>query len=313
MVFCSFLRKCLPLRLSVSFSRSHKFLYSFLILSTLLVLCYYLNLWCLGSIPFFQALLSKAGLSLGGRALSLVLCKGLGCSGGLALAIGFAARALFASEAPADLLHFLNEDGAAASSSSRGEESIVRAPSPGGPVEIFDVPETPPQGTSVNPPMAGEGPPHQIEILRNVSFESSLQNRVKRLENEETLFLLYKNKGEYWTEIKNSLDQAPSQQEYYRILEFENRDLQIREQKHLLYTIFRQMLSAHPAFVEKAAYNPQKTFIDFFDEKREELDNKLEWSPAQRDKRELSFLYTVRKDLRERGPDSLYFYRFLGR
>ena len=51
----------------------------------------------LGSISIFQEVFWKIGFSLGGRALSLALCK-LGCSGGLSLAIGFAVRALLTDE-----------------------------------------------------------------------------------------------------------------------------------------------------------------------------------------------------------------------
>ena len=143
-----------------------------------LITLYYYMCSHFGFIPDFIYLLERVGLHLGGRALSFLMIK-IGCSGGLALAIGFAARALFASEAPADLLHFLNEDGAAASSSSRGEESIVRAPSPGGPVEIFDVPETPPQGTSVNPPIQVGEEAHQTAISRApMTGESSSAPRV---------------------------------------------------------------------------------------------------------------------------------------
>ena len=72
-----------------------QFFYSCLILFALLNVCYCL---CLSSIYFFQALLSKAGVFLGARALSFFLIK-IGCSGGLALAIGFAVRALLATEA----------------------------------------------------------------------------------------------------------------------------------------------------------------------------------------------------------------------
>jgi hypothetical protein len=45
----------------------------------------------------FWLLFEKLTLSLGGRALSLTLCKGLGCPGSLALAIGFAIKALLTS------------------------------------------------------------------------------------------------------------------------------------------------------------------------------------------------------------------------
>jgi hypothetical protein len=74
-----------------------QFLYSVLILFALINVCYCLCFF-LGYIYFFQALLSKAGVFLGARALSFFLIK-IGCSGGLALAIGFAVRALLAAEA----------------------------------------------------------------------------------------------------------------------------------------------------------------------------------------------------------------------
>lgn len=113
-------------QMNVSFNRLRRFLYSFLFVA-IMVLVMYLICLCMGSINSFFVLLSKAGVSLGGRALSLALCKGLGCSGGLALAIGFAARALFASEAPAALPLFMNEDGSAgavdASTSGASDES----------------------------------------------------------------------------------------------------------------------------------------------------------------------------------------------
>lgn len=58
------------------------FLYSLFIL---LVLFYFLSL-CLDSVYFFHALLSKAGVSMGCRALSVFLMK-MGCPGSLALVI----------------------------------------------------------------------------------------------------------------------------------------------------------------------------------------------------------------------------------
>nr|YP_009382467.1 hypothetical protein AEK19_MT2037 [Utricularia reniformis]ART32196.1 hypothetical protein AEK19_MT2037 [Utricularia reniformis] len=48
-----------------------------------------------------------------------------------------------------------------------------------------------------------------------------------------------------------SLDQAPTQHEYKRLLEFENPEL-----KHECYSLFQQVLSQHPALAENAAYNP---------------------------------------------------------
>lgn len=70
--------------------------YAFLILFALLGVC-------LSSIAFFQALLSKVGVSLGVRALSFVLIK-IGFSGGILLAIRFAVR--FSGDK--DLIHWMD-------------------------------------------------------------------------------------------------------------------------------------------------------------------------------------------------------------
>lgn len=69
-------------------------------------------------------------------------------------------------------------------------------------------------------------------------------------------------------------DPAPSQREYNQILDFENRDLQIRELKHSCYTIYKQLLNEHPALLENAAniYHPGEVFQDFMDEERNEIE-----------------------------------------
>lgn len=131
------------------------------------------------------------------------------------------------------------------------------------------------EGTSVNPTRVAAdeaGPSHQRSFVPNASLESSLRNRIVRLENGESIFLLDKEKGEYWNDIKTALDQAPSQREYNQLLEFENRDLQIRERKHSCYSLFQLVLSENPVLGENAPYNPREAFLDFFDEKRDELD-----------------------------------------
>lgn len=66
------------------------------------------------------------------------------------------------------------------------------------------------------------------------------------------------------------------------------------------------MLDEHPALAERAPYNPGEALIDFFDEKRDELDTHTEWDTAERDRQELKLLDELEKDFRERGPDSLY-------
>lgn len=147
---------------------------------------------------------------------------------------------------------------------------------------------------------------------RYMSLEGSLQQRIHTLEKDNTLFLLDKERGQYWKEIKTALDQARSQKEYDHLLEFENRDLHIRELKHSCYRLYPLILSEHPALAERAYYQPQETFLDFFNEKRDELDTHLEWSPAERDRQEVKLLERVGQDLRERGPYSPYMKKMLG-
>ena len=150
------------------------------------------------------------------------------------------------------------------------------------------------------------------DIIHNSSFESSLRGRIIRLEEEQTLFLLGKERGQYWADIKSSLDEAPSQKEYNQILDFESRDLQIRERKHSVYALYQELMENHPGLAQRAPYNAGEALIDFFDEKRDELDTHLEWSPAERDRRELLFLGRVEQDFRERGGDSIYIKEIFG-
>ncbi|GJY25189.1 hypothetical protein Tco_0399915 [Tanacetum coccineum] len=64
------------------------------------------------------------------------------------------------------------------------------------------------------------GPPRQDYINR--SFEASMRNRILRLEQDDSPYLLGKAKGTYWSDIRLMLEHAPSQNEYNRLLEFEN-------------------------------------------------------------------------------------------
>lgn len=73
------------------------FIYTILIIVTFLGLCNFIFHF-FGQMDFFHALLEKAGVSLGGRALSFALCKRLGCSRGLTLAIIFAVSILFTAD-----------------------------------------------------------------------------------------------------------------------------------------------------------------------------------------------------------------------
>jgi len=157
-------------------------------------------------------------------------------------------------------------------------------------LEPFSETEMEGTGTSARssiPRGAGDeaGPSHQKDFAPNGSFESSIRNRVLRLENDNSLFLCEKERGEYWTEKNKELDQTSSQQEYNQLLEFENRDLQIRERKHECFSLFKKNLSQHPALAEKLYYKPQEAFTDFFDEKQNELGTHQEWGIEERYKR----------------------------
>ncbi|KAM7460157.1 hypothetical protein LguiA_035893 [Lonicera macranthoides] len=177
------------------------------------------------------------------------------------------------------------------------------------------------EGTSVGasiPEVARNeaGPSHQPEIVRrDLSFERSLQQRILILENAQSPVLIEKERGLSWHKIKTDLEGASDQGEYNRLLQFENRDLQIREQKHACYSLFHQILSENPTLAEKAGYRykPDDVFLDFFDENRAGLDKDSGWwNVAKRDADELQFLCKVRRDLRERGPGSSYIKKILG-
>lgn len=164
------------------------------------------------------------------------------------------------------------------------------------------------EGTSVNssiPRGAGDeaGPSHQGSVFHNASLESSLRNRIVRLEQGESPFLLDKPKGQYFTDIKERLGHASSQSEYNRLLDFENWDLQIRERRHESLSLFQEVLSQHPDLAEQAPYNPQEAFLDFLDQGRDLLDQQLlghlVW---ERDTMELNWLDIVRQGLQDGGP-----------
>ena len=341
------------------------------VLLVTIVLFFYLLCLKIGLIGCFFSWVSKVGLILGGRALSFVLLK-LGCSGGLTLWIVLPLRALLTPEAAPYLGNLMLPNGAdvGASSSAGGvteaplsisdlakpvntsstdpSQIIYRAPSPGGPVEILEIPESPsnhvpssPGPSQPVPPLpAPSGPSSssswtedsfEIGVLlepfsetdiedtsgnppirQNDSLEASLKKRIEQLHRENCVFLLDKSQTTYWNDIKRTLDQAPFQKEYTRLLDFENRDLQIRELKHSCFSQFQQVLSARPALAENAAYHPEEALLDFFDEKRGELDTHLEWSIAKKDREELLFLGKVDQDIKKNGPDSIYMKKILG-
>ncbi|KAI3670761.1 hypothetical protein L2E82_53730 [Cichorium intybus] len=154
-------------------------------------------------------------------------------------------------------------------------------------------------GRSSIPRVDEAGPP---PLVHDFSLESSMRNRIVRLEQGESPYLLDKAKGAYWADIKLELDHAPSQREYNRLLEFENRDLHIREKKTESFRLFQAVLERNPTLADQAPYNPQEAFNDFLDQHRDRLDHReLEVDVGERDKAEIAFLNIVIKGLKENG------------
>lgn len=144
-------------------------------------------------------------------------------------------------------------------------------------------------------------------ITPDLGLESSIVNRIRILEAANSPFLLGKDKGQYWGEIKDCLSNCSSQKEYLRLLDFENRDLLIRERKHSCYEVFREVLLRNPYLEERAAYSPHEAFCDFLNERREALDiSNPGSSPAEMDRLEIIYLGQVEKDLLRRGDESLH-------
>jgi hypothetical protein len=165
--------------------------------------------------------------------------------------------------------------------------------------------ETEMEGTSVNssiPRCDEAGPSHQGSVVPNASLEASLHNRVQRLERDNSPFLLDKAKGDYWQSVKLGLEQAASQSEYNSLLDFESRDLQIREQRHNCLSFFQVVLSQHPSLAEEAPYNPKEAFLDFLDQRRDLLDQQHGLPVWGRDALELDLLDKVRQGLQDGGP-----------
>jgi hypothetical protein len=138
-------------------------------------------------------------------------------------------------------------------------------------------------------------------VQKNFSLEASLRNRILGL--KQSPFLLGKTVDQYWSDIKLELDEAPSQREYNRLIDFENRDLLIRELKHESFFLFNKVLTEYPTLREKAPYNPEECLIDFLNEKEELIPER---DPVKRDEQTISLLRDIIKDSRIHGPKSYY-------
>ena len=216
-------------------------------------------------------------------------------SGFIIFLIGFAARALFASGAE---IYMMSPSGGGIIPSNSGsswtedsfEIKVLMEPSP----------EPEMEGTSARsaiPRVDEAGPP---PLTHNCSLESSMRNRIARLEGDGSSYLLDKEKGEYWSDIKLAMGQAPSQQEYQRLLEFENSDLQIRELKHECLQIFQKVLTQNPTLAAQAPYNPQEAFNDFLGQPTGPEGTGS--GRGERDQEEIKFLDLLRQSLKKYGP-----------
>lgn len=157
----------------------------------------------------------------------------------------------------------------------------------------------------------GAGEPSSIKP--NDSLEASMRARILKLERANSYFLLDKRNGEYWNEIRMALRNCSSQKEYTRLLDFEHRDLRIRETQFECFTLFQGVLSQHPALRKDAAYDPTESFMDFFSEKRDTMNQEYpELNPAEKDWNEIFFIEQVKNDLRTRGHESSYILKLLG-
>ncbi|GJT96671.1 NADH dehydrogenase subunit 5 [Tanacetum coccineum] len=92
---------------------------------------------------------------------------------------------------------------------------------------------------------------------------------------DDSPYLLGKAKGTYWSDIRLMLEHAPSQNEYNRLLEFENKDLQIRELQHECFRLFEGFLKQNPPLSDQVPYNPQEAFKDFLNEDYEKRDQRF--------------------------------------
>ena len=103
-----------------------------------------------------------------------------------------------------------------------------------------------------------------VFLINRTGRGASLQGEI-----ENSIFLLFKGKGEYWSEVKTALNNCASQKDYNRLI---RKPGSPDPGEKAWISLFQQELSEHPALAENAAYHPTEALIDFCDEKRDELD-----------------------------------------
>ena len=150
-------------------------------------------------------------------------------------------------------------------------------------------------------------------VTPNTAEETSLFNRIRRLERENCIFLLGKEPGLFWREsLKQPLDSFTTQKDYDGFIEFSKRDLEIRELKHSCYSRFLKIIENKADLVQNAACDPKSSFVYYLEEHRKELDSfEDELNVQERDKEEISFLLDFLKDLHKHGHQSYYVWEIL--
>ncbi|KAL0533103.1 hypothetical protein IC582_030564 [Cucumis melo] len=149
-------------------------------------------------------------------------------------------------------------------------------------------------------------------VTPNTAEETSLFNRIRRLEEDDSIFLLGKAPGLFWTDcIQSQLYSYSTQEEYDFYLEFSKRDLEIRELKNSSYSLFSLFLNFDPHLSEEAPYNPRECFLDFLEEWNHEMSRIPGLTVEERQREEIEFLQEVFKDLRKHGPKSYYIFKIL--
>lgn len=199
-----------------------------------------------------------------------------------------------------------------------GDMTVYRAPSPGSHCEIFEIPGSPQEVRGI-PNSSFELPlPERTKpiVQRNKSIESSLFQRVKNLENQNSLFLPQLEKGEFWTDIKIKFDSALTKEEYEFSLEFESWDLRIRELRQQCASILKGEIQNSNLFKKEEIYiNPVEAIKDFFDEQRANLEEGLDpietFDSHRIEKKEVEFLINLLKDLSKKKGASFFVDRIL--
>lgn len=169
---------------------------------------YLLSSYFLGKTCFGAALAQIAG-AIGAQGLAKILIK-VGFSSSLAFFLASALRAFFTTGVIEGNMMAPPNDEIVPSHSGSGGPSH----SPSWKEDSFEIDvlleESETEGTSARSSGAARdeaGPPRQDYINR--SFEASMRNRILRLEQDDSPYLLGKAKGTYWSDIRLMLEHAP--------------------------------------------------------------------------------------------------------